>query len=172
VAHDRSSFKPPKKKNPQKRQMVPTLPPQALARGAGADVCGRTRGVSAAALRGMRRCAVSAARCLLQCLSVDLAWRETARAATVIAETRIHASPDPYYRERLPWRSGLVRLDPPGRRRCAICMATWRAATRSHLAQARQGRQGVMIALPRKDRCMEDDPQLRELTAHPRTGGS
>jgi hypothetical protein len=36
--------------------------------------------------------------------------------AQVIAETRIHASPDPYFRERLPWRMG----------REARCRAPWR----------------------------------------------
>ena len=29
----------------------------------------------------------------------------------LIAETTIHHSNDPYFRERLPWRLGLVRLD-------------------------------------------------------------
>jgi uncharacterized OB-fold protein len=98
----------------------------------------------------VRRCAVSAARCLLQCLSVDLAWRETAREGTVIAETRIHASPDPYYRERLPWRrAGAARSAGPTVL-CHLHGDVGRGDTiRMDLKLDKAG-QGVMIALPQE----------------------
>jgi NAD(P)-dependent dehydrogenase (short-subunit alcohol dehydrogenase family)/uncharacterized OB-fold protein len=161
---------PPKKKNPQLRQMVPTLPPQIRSRAA--------LGLTSAAARGafsLQHCQACGAvqypprDACCACLSVDLAWRETARDGTVIAETRIHASPDPYYRERLPWRSGLVRLSAGPTVLCHLHGDVGRGDTiRMDLKLDKAG-QGVMIALPQeRSPDMEDDPQLRSLTAHPK----
>jgi hypothetical protein len=74
---------PPKKKNPQLRQMVPTLPPQMRSRAAlGLTVCGRTRGVSAAALR--RNAALSSTRRAMPaaraCRSISPGARRRGRA--------------------------------------------------------------------------------------------
>ena len=161
---------PPKKKNPQLRQMVPTLPPQMRSRAA--------LGLTSAAARGaflLQHCEECGAvqypprDACCACLSVDLAWRETPRDGTVIAETRIHASPDPYYRERLPWRSGLVRLSAGPTVLCHLHGDVGRGdMVRMDLKLDKAG-QGVMIALPQeRTPDMEDDPQLRELTAHPK----
>ena len=103
---------PPPKKNPQKRTRVPTLPPQTRSRAA--------LGLTAAAAEGrfaLQHCGACGAvqypprDACCACLSVDLDWREVPAGATVLAETRIHASPDPYFREHLPWRIGTVALD-------------------------------------------------------------
>ncbi|WP_417416814.1 SDR family oxidoreductase [Hoeflea sp.] len=161
---------PPAKKNPQLRQRVPTLPPQMRSRAA--------LGLTAAAARGafcLQHCDACGTvqypprDACSSCLSVDLAWRDTPRGGTVIAETRIHASPDPFYRERLPWRSGLVRLDAGPTVLCHLHGDVGRGdPVRMDLKLDKAG-QGVMIALP-KERSpdMEDDPQLRSLTAHPK----
>jgi hypothetical protein len=76
----------------------------------------------------------------------------------VIAETRIHASPDPYFRERLPWRrAGALDAGPT-----ALCHLHGDVArgdtVRMDLKLDKAG-QGVMIALPtERSSDMEDDP--------------
>jgi len=161
---------PPGKKNPQLRQRVPTLPPQMRSRAA--------LGLTAAAARGafsLQHCEECDAvqypprDACCSCLSVSLSWRETAREGKVIAETRIHASPDPYYRERLPWRSGLVRLSAGPTVLCHLHGDVGRGdSVRMDLKLDKAG-QGVLIALPQeRSPDMEDDPQLRSLTAHPK----
>ena len=42
------------------------------------------------------------------CLGESMAWGEVDPAGTLIAETFIHSSNEPYFRERLPWRTGIV----------------------------------------------------------------
>ncbi|KGF68457.1 short-chain dehydrogenase [Hoeflea sp. BAL378] len=161
---------PPKKKNPQLRQVVPTLPPQMRSRAA--------LGLTAAAARGaflLQHCAECGAvqypprDACSACLSVELDWRETSRDGRVIAETRIHASPDPYYRERLPWRTGLVQLTAGPTVLCHLHGDIGRGdAVRMDLKLDKAG-QGVMIALPAtRSADMADDGQLRALTAHPK----
>jgi NAD(P)-dependent dehydrogenase (short-subunit alcohol dehydrogenase family)/uncharacterized OB-fold protein len=163
-------LRPPPKKNPQLRQPVPTLPPGARSRAA--------LGLTAAAARGvfmLQHCESCGTvqypprEACFACLSVDLEWRETARDAHVIAETRIHASPDPYYRERLPWRTGLVRLAAGPTIMCHLHGDAGRGDAVSMGLKLDKSGQGVMIALPaERSSNMEDDPQLRTLTAHPR----
>jgi uncharacterized OB-fold protein len=45
------------------------------------------------------------------CLADALEWRETAQGAVVLAATTLHASMEDFFRARLPWRVGTVRLD-------------------------------------------------------------
>ncbi|MGJ8569841.1 MAG: SDR family NAD(P)-dependent oxidoreductase [Hoeflea sp.] len=161
---------PPGKKNPQLRQRVPTLPPAMRSRAA--------LGLTAAAARGvfsLQHCEECGAvqypprDACSSCLSVALAWRETGREGKLIAETQIHASPDPYYRERLPWRTGLVVLAAGPSVLCHLHGDVGRGDTvRMDLKLDKAG-QGVMIALPmERTPDMADDPQLRSLTADPK----
>ncbi|OCW57681.1 SDR family NAD(P)-dependent oxidoreductase [Hoeflea olei] len=161
---------PPRKKNPQLRQRVPTLPPQARSRAA--------LGLTAAAARGafeLQHCAECGTvqypprDACAACLSVDLLWRATARDGQIIAETRIHASPDSYYRERLPWRAGLVRLAAGPTVLAHLHGEVGRGdRVRMDLKLDKAG-QGVMIALPQqRTPDMADDDVLRTLTAHPK----
>jgi uncharacterized OB-fold protein len=46
-----------------------------------------------------------------RCLSDALPWREVARGGVLRAVTTIHVSSELYFRERAPWRVGLVELD-------------------------------------------------------------
>jgi NAD(P)-dependent dehydrogenase (short-subunit alcohol dehydrogenase family) len=86
-----------------------------------------------------------------------------------MAETSIHASPDPYFRERLPWRMGTVKLDagPVALAHLHGDVARGdRVRLSLHLDKAAQG---VIVALPtERTDAMEDDPLMRSLTAHPR----
>ena len=161
---------PPPKKDPQKRTRVPTLPPAARSRAA--------LGLTAAAAEGrfaLQRCADCGAvqypprDACQQCLSVDLAWAAIPSGATVLAETRIHASPDPYFRERLPWRIGTVQLDAGPVAVCHLHGDVGRGARVRMALKLDKAGQGVLIALPaERTEAMEDDPTLRALTAHPR----
>jgi len=45
------------------------------------------------------------------CLSGALPWRVVPNTGTVLAATEAHASTDPFFRARAPWRIGLVALD-------------------------------------------------------------
>ena len=152
---------PPKKKNPQLRQLVPTLPPQMRSRAA--------LGLTSAAARGsflLQHCEACGAvqypprDACCACLSVELAWLDTPRDGVVIAETRIHASPDPYYRERLPWRSGLVQLAAGPTVLCHLHGDVGRGDTIRMDLKARQGGQGV------DDRAAQErSPDMEERSA-------
>ena len=45
------------------------------------------------------------------CLSARLPFRDVDRGGTLLAETTVQTSTDPYFRERTPWRVGTVKLD-------------------------------------------------------------
>jgi len=161
-------LQPPKKKNPQARSPVPTLPPMARSRAA--------LGLAAAAAEGRFALQVCGACGAVQypprdachaCLSVDLHWRDIACGGTVIAETRIHASPDPYFRERLPWRMGSVKLEAGPVALAHLHGEVGRGdAVRLELRLDRAG-QGVLVALPLEGSdAMEDDPALRAMGTH------
>jgi NAD(P)-dependent dehydrogenase (short-subunit alcohol dehydrogenase family) len=89
--------------------------------------------------------------------------------ATLLAETAIHTSTDPYFRERTPWRAGLSKLD------CGPVVLSHlhedvREGERVRLElKLDKGGAPVIIALPEKDtEYMADDLQLREMTCDPK----
>jgi NAD(P)-dependent dehydrogenase (short-subunit alcohol dehydrogenase family)/uncharacterized OB-fold protein len=102
----------PRRKNPVLRTPQMNLPPWAR---------GRTAlGMTAAAAEGRfelqvcERCAAvqyPPRDACHRCLSAELAWRAQSGEGELLSETVLHHSNDPFYRERLPWRLGLVRLD-------------------------------------------------------------
>ncbi len=102
----------PRKKNPVLRTRQMNLPPFAR---------GRTAlGMTAAAAEGRFELQVCQ-RCkavqypprdaCVRCLSPELKWTPQQGGGELLSETVLHHSNDPFYRERLPWRLGLVRLD-------------------------------------------------------------
>lgn len=46
-----------------------------------------------------------------KCLSAALRWREQSGEGELMGSTTLHHSNDLFFRERLPWRLGLVHLD-------------------------------------------------------------
>jgi len=102
----------PRRKNPVLRTRQMNLPPFAR---------GRTAlGLTSAAAEGRfelqvcQRCAAvqyPPRDACYRCLSAQLEWTPQGGAGELISETVLHHSNDPFYRERLPWRLGLVRLD-------------------------------------------------------------
>ena len=87
-----------------------------------------------------------------------------------MAGTTLHHSNDVYFRERLPWRLGLVGLD-CGPTIVAHVMEDCRIGDRVRMSVRldRSGR-AVMLAMPpgEESPSLNDDLELRETTCHPR----
>jgi NAD(P)-dependent dehydrogenase (short-subunit alcohol dehydrogenase family)/uncharacterized OB-fold protein len=158
----------PKRKNPVLRTRLPTLPPAARSRVA--------LGLTAAAALGrfeLQQCRDCGAvqypprEACQNCLSTNLSWREQSPKGEVLAQTVLHHSNDLFFRERLPWRLGLVKLD------CGPTVVahlhdavTQRVRVRAMLDRAGQA---VIAALPDKENAdMAEDRQLREFTCDPK----
>lgn len=149
----------------------PPLPPGARSRAA--------LGLTAAAARGRFELQVCAACGAVQypsremchrCLSGTLRWREQSGTGELIAETTVHHSNDLYFRERLPWRLGLVRLDAGPTAvvhlhgNCAPAPSRVRVGARLD-----KSGQGVLVAFPIDEvPTMADDRQLREMICDPK----
>jgi NAD(P)-dependent dehydrogenase (short-subunit alcohol dehydrogenase family)/uncharacterized OB-fold protein len=161
----------PKRKNPVLRTRLPTLPPAARSRVA--------LGLTAAAAQGrfeLQQCRDCGAvqypprESCQSCLSIRLSWRVQSGAGELLAATVLHHSNDLFFRERLPWRLGLVRLDRGPTVVAHLHGAVPDAPARVRVA-ARLDRAGqaVLVALPDKETPdMADDRQLREFTCDPK----
>ena len=161
---------PPPKKDPQKPQRVPTLPPAGRSRAA--------MGLTAAAAEGrfmLQHCASCGTvqypprDACCRCLSTDLPWRDTDPSGELIAETVVRTSPNLYFRDRAPWRVGTVQLRAGP---SIICHLHGDCATGAPVRLVnrldRTG-QGVLMALPKEATPnMGDDPELRVLVADPK----
>jgi NAD(P)-dependent dehydrogenase (short-subunit alcohol dehydrogenase family)/uncharacterized OB-fold protein len=158
----------PKRKNPVLRTRLPTLPPAARSRVA--------LGLTAAAALGRfelqqcRECGTvqyPPREACQKCLSVRLDWKSQPPGGELIAQTMLHHSNDLFFRERLPWRLGLVKLD-CGPTVVAHLHAEALEKVRVRAMLDRAG-QAVIVALPEKENGdMADDRQLREFTCDPR----
>jgi len=165
----------PKRKNPVLRTRHINLPPSPRGRVA--------LGLTAAAAVGrfeLQQCRDCAAvlypprEACGRCAGVRLRWREQRGEGTLLAGTTLHHSSDLFFRERLPWRLGLVQLDCgptlmvhlPG----AEQVLDDRGGTRVRVvARLDRAGQAVLIALPEKDAPdMANDPMLHEMTSDPR----
>jgi NAD(P)-dependent dehydrogenase (short-subunit alcohol dehydrogenase family)/uncharacterized OB-fold protein len=104
------------------------------------------------------------------CLSQRLLWRPQDGKGELLSDTTLHAAQELYFRERLPWRIGLVRLD-AGVNVIGYVHATVGAApcrVRVEVALDRAG-QAALVAVPEKGRPdLSEDPRLREFTCDPR----
>ncbi len=160
---------PPKRKNPLLRTPLPTLPPSARSRVA--------LGLTAAAARGRLELQVCRDCGALQypprevcqsCLSQRLVWRAQDGRGELLAETVLRNAQELFFRERAPWRVGIVRLD-AGVNVIAYVHETVSAVrVRINAALDRAG-QAVLVAVPEEGRFhLSDDPMLREMTCDPR----
>ena len=162
------SLERPKRKNPVLRTRLPTLPPAARSRVA--------LGLTAAAALGRfelqecRDCGTvqyPPREACQRCLSINLTWKSQPSGGELLAQTVLHHSNDLFFRERLPWRLGLIKLD------CGPTVVAHlhelvkdRVQVRAALDRAGQA---VIAALPEKEKAeMADDRQLREFTCDPK----
>jgi len=160
----------PKRKNPLRKTRAPLLPLGSRSRTA--------LGLTAAAAEGrfaLQVCAECSATiypprdACPRCLSSSIPFKDVANGGTLLAETTIRTSIDVYFRERMPWRVGVVALD------CGPSIVTHlhgdaREGERVRMAfKLDRSGQAVAIALPEQDTPnMSDDPEWRELTCDPK----
>ncbi|HEX8758010.1 MAG TPA: OB-fold domain-containing protein [Steroidobacteraceae bacterium] len=111
-----------------------------------------------------------------RCLCGELKWQPQSGQGELICETTLHHSYEPYFRDRLPWRIGMVRLDCGPtvitHVRAGVSCAPCRVRIVARLDQAGQA---ALIALPERETGdgaadMAGDPRLQELTREPDHG--
>jgi NAD(P)-dependent dehydrogenase (short-subunit alcohol dehydrogenase family)/uncharacterized OB-fold protein len=104
-----------------------------------------------------------------RCLSANLAFRDVPDGGTLVSATTLRVPIGLWFRERAPWRTGLVRLDAGPTMVAHLhgdCAEGGRVRMRLMLDRAGQA---AAFALPETDTPnMADDPQLREFTASPK----
>jgi NAD(P)-dependent dehydrogenase (short-subunit alcohol dehydrogenase family)/uncharacterized OB-fold protein len=174
----------PKRKNPIIRTRQMSLPPGARGRIA--------LGMTAAAAEGrfeLQVCQECAAvqypprEACHRCLSPLLKWTPQSGEGRLLSRTTLHHSNDLYFRERLPWRLGLVQLDSgptlivhlhgeveevvdAPRRVQDQEPAPLRVRVGARLDRAGQA---VLIGFPNEESAhMADDTMLREMTSDPK----
>lgn len=160
----------PKRRNPLSRTRLPALPP-----------AGRSRAgmlLTRAAAEGrfaLQRCGECGAFCYPAhdvcpaCLSTDLRLTDAPRGGVLVCETTVRVPADVYFRERAPWRIGLVRLD-CGPTVVAHLHADCRETEAVRLSlQIDKAGQAAAFARPAGDTAnAADDRQWREMTASPK----
>jgi NAD(P)-dependent dehydrogenase (short-subunit alcohol dehydrogenase family)/uncharacterized OB-fold protein len=171
----------PRRKNPILRTQQMNLPPWARGRVA--------LGMTAAAAEGRfelqvcencRAVQYPPREACHRCLAPRLTWRAQSGEGELLGTTTLHHSNDPFFRERLPWRLGLIRLDagpsviahlhgdvgePPAR------VPNQEAAPLRIRIGARIDRAGAAVLIgfpPEESAHMADDKMLREMTSDPK----
>jgi NAD(P)-dependent dehydrogenase (short-subunit alcohol dehydrogenase family)/uncharacterized OB-fold protein len=158
-------------KNPILRTRQPTLPPASRSRVA--------LGLTAAAARGRFALQVCGDCGAVQypprevcrtCLSHRLAWKPQEGTGELLTDTTLHVAQELYFRERLPWRTGIVRLDAGvnlvGYVHASVGAAPCRVRVEAALDRAGQA---ALIVMPEQGRPgLSEDPKLREFTCDPR----
>jgi len=161
---------PPRKKNPQTPTRAALVPPLARSRAALAMAAEAAQG--RLRLQTCAECGTVAyppRDACPACLSVDLPFVDVPDGGEVIAQTTVRVSPELYFRQRLPWRVGTVKLD-AGPVVVAHLHGDVAGPGRVRIA-AKLDRVGnaALIALPESETPhMRDDPLYRELSASPR----
>ncbi|MDH3616117.1 MAG: SDR family NAD(P)-dependent oxidoreductase, partial [Gammaproteobacteria bacterium] len=104
-----------------------------------------------------------------KCWSVQLDWVDISDGGTLVTETTLHTSTNTYFRERMPWRIGTVKLDAGPSVLAHIHGGVEKHARVRVIARTDKSGQGVLMALPKKeDPHMSDDRQLGALTCDPK----
>ncbi len=160
----------PPKKDPQKRTVLPTPPPGARSRKAIAFSTAAAEG--RLALQNCAECnhvIYPAREVCPKCWSMDLQWKDIPDGGELIAETTLRTSVNTYFRERMPWRIGTVRLDAGPMVLAHIHSDVGEYERVRMIARTDKSGQGVLMALPEKETAnMADDKQLRTLTCDPK----
>ncbi len=160
----------PKRKNPVLRTPQMNLPPSARGRVA--------LGLTAAAAMGRLELQVCGHCGTVQyppreachhCVSPDLKWQPQSGAGTLLAITTLDHSNDLYFRERLPWRLGMVQLDAGPSVMVHLHGEVGAAPCRVRVgARLDRTGQAVLIGFPEKEsKTMSQDKMLRERGSDP-----
>lgn len=161
----------PKRKNPLLRTRQMNLPPWQRGRVA--------LGITAAAAEGrfeLQQCEDCGTvqypprEACQKCLSARLRWRQQSGEGELCALTTLHHSNDLFFRERLPWRLGLVKLDAGPTLVVHLHGEVGDAPTRVRVgARLDRAGQAVLIGFPNEGSPhMADDKMLREMTSDPK----
>ncbi|MBP6900538.1 MAG: SDR family NAD(P)-dependent oxidoreductase [Burkholderiaceae bacterium] len=161
----------PRRKNPVLRTRQLNLPPWARGRVA--------LGITAAAAEGRFELQVCEECGTVQyppreachkCLSVALRWREQSGEGELLSATTLHHSNDLFFRERLPWRLGMVELDAGPTLMVHLHGEVADAPQRVRVgARLDRAGQAVLIGFPDEGTAhMADDKMLREMTSDPK----
>ena len=161
----------PARKNPVLRTRQMNLPPWARSRVA--------LGITAAAAEGRLELQVCDDCATVQyppreachrCLSPRLTWREQSGEGELIVHTTLHHSNDLFFRERLPWRLGLVQLAAGPTLMVHLHGEVGEAPARVKVgARLDRAGQAVLIGFPETGSAhMADDKMLREMTSDPK----
>ena len=160
----------PKKKNPVKRIRMPSLPPGKRSR----EAQGLTAmaAVGRFALQVCNECEkvqYPPRQICGKCLSDKLFWQDVSNGGKLLAETELQHSNDTYFRDRVPWRLGIVIAD------AGPSIVAHLGEDCSHGQRVRMSlsidRAGnaVITARPEKpNKLEEDDLQLREMAFDPK----
>lgn len=97
------------------------------------------------------------------CWSVNLDWRAVSPFGEVLVETSLHASMTEFFRNRLPWRIGTVRLDAGPIAIAHLADDAREGARVRMLARVDNSGAGVLIAVAEGASGALTDPKLLEL---------
>ncbi|MET4575623.1 SDR family NAD(P)-dependent oxidoreductase [Ottowia thiooxydans] len=161
----------PSRKNPILRTPQINLPPSARGRVA--------LGLTAAAAEGRFELQVCEDCGAVQyppreacgrCVSARVRWCAQSGAGQLLAETTLDHSNDLFFRERLPWRLGMVQLDAGPSVMVHLHGDVGAAPERVRVgARIDRSGQAVLIGFPEKEsEHMADDKMLREMACDPR----
>lgn len=161
---------PPNRKNPLKRTRLPVPPPEArsrqahlLTKAAAEGDFGLPACLDCGALHYPPRDACP------ECLSGRIGFRTCDPLGTLAAATTVQISNNVYFRERSPWRVGLVTLDVgPGVIAHVHGDCTDGGRVRLEWRLDKSGNAAAFAMPPAAAPNMMDDPQVREMTLDPR----
>ncbi len=165
-----SSLAPPGKKDPTRRTRLPTRPPGNRSR----EAHGLTAMAAAGrfALQTCERCGTvqyPPRQICGRCLADRLEWRDVPDGGRLIAETTLAHSNDLFFRDRLPWRLGVVAADAgPSIVAHLAEDCTPGERVRLSLGIDRAGNAAVAARPERPTSNPEDDRQLREMAFDPK----
>ncbi len=156
----------PPRKNPVARTRQPTLPPAARSRS--------FHGMTRAAAEGRFELQICDECQQVQypprdvcghCLSHRLFWSEVPREGQLLATTVLHHSNDVYFRERLPWRIGTVKMAAGPSVIAHVHPACEEGAQVQLDMKLDKGGNAALLALPQVlPPHYQDDPMIREMT--------
>lgn len=161
----------PKRKNPVLRTRQMNLPPWARGRVALGITAGAAEGRFV--LQTCEDCGTvqyPPREACGKCLSSSLQWRQQSGEGQLLSSTTLHHSNDLFFRERLPWRLGLVHLDAGPTVVVHLHGEVGEAPARVRVgARLDRAGQAVLIGFPNEGSPhMADDKMLREMTSDPK----